>query len=115
MRIIDWSSDVCSSDLLPGAASDPSPSPRERSEAVIYSALLMEPLDVCTCQRSIHHALSTSGRMSLAVTLSRAQEGIAAPQVMVEVHISGGFPCTNIVDRKSVGEEKRVTVVVEYG
>ncbi|HUW53727.1 MAG TPA: YifB family Mg chelatase-like AAA ATPase [Rhodanobacter sp.] len=35
--------------------------------------------------------------MSLAVTLSRAQEGIAAPQVMVEVHLSGGLPCTNIV------------------
>jgi magnesium chelatase family protein len=35
--------------------------------------------------------------MSLAVTLSRAQEGISAPQVMVEVHISGGLPCTNIV------------------
>jgi magnesium chelatase family protein len=35
--------------------------------------------------------------MSLAVTLSRAQEGIAAPQVMVEVYLSGGLPCTNIV------------------
>jgi magnesium chelatase family protein len=35
--------------------------------------------------------------MSLAVTLSRAQEGIAAPQVMVEVHLSGGLPVTNIV------------------
>ena len=35
--------------------------------------------------------------MSLAVTLSRAQEGIAAPQVMVEVHLSGGLPSTNIV------------------
>jgi magnesium chelatase family protein len=35
--------------------------------------------------------------MSLAVTLSRAQEGIAAPQVMVEVHLSGGLPATNIV------------------
>jgi magnesium chelatase family protein len=36
-------------------------------------------------------------RMSLAVTLSRAQEGVAAPQVMVEVHLSGGLPSTNIV------------------
>lgn len=35
--------------------------------------------------------------MSLAVTLSRAQEGIAAPQVMVEVHLSGGLPSTSIV------------------
>ncbi len=35
--------------------------------------------------------------MSLAVTLSRAQEGVAAPQVMVEVHLSGGLPGTNIV------------------
>ncbi|HTC27358.1 magnesium chelatase domain-containing protein, partial [Dyella sp.] len=35
--------------------------------------------------------------MSLAVTLSRAQEGVAAPQVMVEVHLSGGLPSTNIV------------------
>ena len=35
--------------------------------------------------------------MSLAVTLSRAQEGISAPQVMVEVYLSGGLPCTNIV------------------
>lgn len=35
--------------------------------------------------------------MSLAVTLSRAQEGIAAPQVMVEVHLSGGLPATHIV------------------
>ena len=35
--------------------------------------------------------------MRLAVTLSRGQEGIAAPQVMVEVHLSGGLPCTNIV------------------
>lgn len=35
--------------------------------------------------------------MNLAVTLSRAQEGIAAPQVMAEVHLSGGLPSTNIV------------------
>jgi magnesium chelatase family protein len=35
--------------------------------------------------------------VSLAVTLSRAQEGISAPQVMVEVHLSGGLPSTNIV------------------
>jgi len=35
--------------------------------------------------------------MSLAVTLSRAQQGVAAPQVMVEVHLSGGLPGTNIV------------------
>ena len=35
--------------------------------------------------------------MSLAITLSRAQEGIAAPQVIVEVHLSGGLPSTNIV------------------
>lgn len=35
--------------------------------------------------------------MSLAVTLSRAQEGISAPQVMVEVHLSGGLPATSIV------------------
>jgi magnesium chelatase family protein len=35
--------------------------------------------------------------MSLAVTLSRAQEGVAAPQVMVEVHLSGGLPSTSIV------------------
>lgn len=35
--------------------------------------------------------------MSLAVTLTRAQEGVTAPQVMVEVHLSGGLPSTNIV------------------
>jgi magnesium chelatase family protein len=35
--------------------------------------------------------------VSLAVTLSRAQEGVAAPQVMVEVHLSGGLPGTHIV------------------
>ena len=35
--------------------------------------------------------------MSLAVTLSRAQEGVAAPQVMVEVHLSSGLPGTHIV------------------
>jgi magnesium chelatase family protein len=35
--------------------------------------------------------------MSLAVTLSRAQAGVAAPQVMVEVHLSGGLPATHIV------------------
>lgn len=35
--------------------------------------------------------------MSLAVTLSRAQQGITAPQVMVEVHLSGGLPGTAIV------------------
>jgi magnesium chelatase family protein len=35
--------------------------------------------------------------MSLAVILSRAQEGVQAPQVMVEVHLSGGLPGTNIV------------------
>lgn len=35
--------------------------------------------------------------MSLAVTLSRAQEGIRAPAVMVEVHLSGGLPGTAIV------------------
>jgi magnesium chelatase family protein len=35
--------------------------------------------------------------MSLAVTLSRAQEGVSAPQVMVEVHLSSGLPSTSIV------------------
>ena len=42
------------------------------------------------------HARSTQP-MSLAVTLSRAQEGVAAPQVMVEVNLAGGLPGTNIV------------------
>ncbi|MBB3226356.1 magnesium chelatase family protein [Luteibacter sp. Sphag1AF] len=35
--------------------------------------------------------------MSLAVTLSRAQQGVSAPQVVVEVHLSGGLPSTSIV------------------
>ncbi len=35
--------------------------------------------------------------MSLAVTLCRAQEGVQAPQVMVEVYLSGGLPGTSIV------------------
>ena len=35
--------------------------------------------------------------MSLAVVHSRAQEGIAAPAVTVEVHLSGGLPGTSIV------------------
>ena len=35
--------------------------------------------------------------VSLAVTLTRAQEGVSAPQVMVEVHLSGGLPGTHIV------------------
>ena len=35
--------------------------------------------------------------MSLAVTLSRAREGVSAPQVVVEVHLSGGLPGTSIV------------------
>ncbi len=35
--------------------------------------------------------------MSLAVTLSRAQSGVSAPQVVVEVHLSGGLPGTAIV------------------
>ncbi len=35
--------------------------------------------------------------MSLAVVHSRAQDGVAAPAVMVEVHLSGGLPGTSIV------------------
>lgn len=35
--------------------------------------------------------------MSLAVALTRAQEGVAAPLVTVEVHLSGGLPSTSIV------------------
>lgn len=35
--------------------------------------------------------------MSLAVVHSRAQEGVAAPAVTVEVHLSGGLPGTSIV------------------
>lgn len=35
--------------------------------------------------------------MSLAVALTRAQEGVAAPLVTVEVHLSGGLPQTSIV------------------
>ena len=35
--------------------------------------------------------------MSLAVTLTRAQQGVSAPQVLVEVHLSGGLPGTSIV------------------
>ncbi|HEY7872359.1 MAG TPA: YifB family Mg chelatase-like AAA ATPase [Rudaea sp.] len=35
--------------------------------------------------------------MSLAIVHSRAQEGVSAPAVTVEVHLSGGLPGTNIV------------------
>jgi magnesium chelatase family protein len=56
----------------------------------------MESPDGPVLQRLPRH-LRILRRMSLAVTLSRAQEGVAAPQVMVEVHLSGGLPSTNIV------------------
>ena len=35
--------------------------------------------------------------MSLAVVYSRAQEGVSAPLVICEVHLSGGLPSTSIV------------------
>ncbi|MDN5924536.1 MAG: ATP-dependent protease, partial [Xanthomonadales bacterium] len=35
--------------------------------------------------------------MSLAVALSRAQQGVSAPQVTVEVNLSGGLPRTSII------------------
>jgi len=35
--------------------------------------------------------------MSLAIVYSRAQDGVAAPSVTVEVHLSGGLPGTSIV------------------
>ncbi len=35
--------------------------------------------------------------MSLAVALTRASEGVTAPLVTVEVHLSGGLPATSIV------------------
>jgi magnesium chelatase family protein len=35
--------------------------------------------------------------MSLAIVHSRAQEGVSAPAVTVEVHLSGGLPGTSIV------------------
>ena len=35
--------------------------------------------------------------MSLAVVYSRAQEGVNAPLVICEVHLSGGLPGTSIV------------------
>ena len=35
--------------------------------------------------------------MSLAIVYSRAQEGVSAPSVTVEVHLSGGLPGTSIV------------------
>ncbi|HEX7368977.1 MAG TPA: YifB family Mg chelatase-like AAA ATPase [Rhodanobacteraceae bacterium] len=35
--------------------------------------------------------------MSLAIALTRASEGVAAPLVTVEVHLSGGLPGTSIV------------------
>ena len=35
--------------------------------------------------------------MSLAIVHSRAQDGVAAPPVTVEVHLSGGLPGTSIV------------------
>jgi len=35
--------------------------------------------------------------MTLAIVLSRAQLGVVAPLVTVEVHLSGGLPATSIV------------------
>jgi len=35
--------------------------------------------------------------MNLAIVHSRAQDGVAAPPVSVEVHLSGGLPGTSIV------------------
>lgn len=56
----------------------------------------MESHDAVICLRLLRAPAITHG-MSLAVTFSRAQEGIAAPQVIVEVHLSGGLPSTSIV------------------
>ena len=35
--------------------------------------------------------------MSIAIVHSRAQQGISAPPVTVEVHLSNGLPCLSIV------------------
>src|SRR5436190_16724292 len=35
--------------------------------------------------------------MSLAIAISRAQVGVSAPEVRVEVHLAGGMPLTTIV------------------
>ena len=72
----------------------------------------MESLDVCAYQRLLHGS-AAFGRMSLAVTLSRAQEGIAAPQVVVEVHLSGGLPATNIVGLPEAAVRDRVRVAIQ--
>lgn len=42
-------------------------------------------------------ANSAGSAMSLAVVYSRAQEGVVAPLVTCEVHLSGGLPAISIV------------------
>ena len=55
--------------------------------------------------------------MSLAIVHSRAQDGIAAPAVSVEVHLSGGLPGTSIVGlpEAAVKESRdRVRVAIQH-
>ena len=61
--------------------------------------------------------------MSLAIVHSRAQDGVSAPAVTVEVHLSGGLPGTSIVglpetavkearDRVRVAIQRRFTTTL---
>src|SRR3546814_14757451 len=110
MRISDWSSDVCSSDLGRLEATRDRPSPPAR-------ALMPDPRRPCAISQQSSPRLRSGGRARLRGVMSMAQFQILCPHSEAEwrpITIEFIF-APNGEDRKSVGKGKSVSVRVDLG
>src|SRR3546814_15045370 len=114
MRISDWSSDVCSSDLTRSRSSrcrcrsrtrrrKPEPGPARRSRWAIAPASLL------LCPRRSHRLLHLAEQPDPAVLAARHAVEVVEKGTLLRV----GQPCP--ADRKSVVGGKRVEVRVNQG
>src|SRR3546814_18921174 len=114
MRISDWSSDVCSSDLVGGAdrlgcGGQRETSKRKRKQGTYHSArsfLIRSPKGWRSSSSSAASTVAPNGCGSAA---SRAS---AARTVAAQIASRSGI-IARAVDRKSVGSGKRVSVGVD--
>src|SRR3546814_20492444 len=120
MRISDWSSDVCSSDLptLQAAFAAPAPWIFGAVEIVLpdYNLRLLDGASEPTINGNLYKGEDATFGTLAAISNLSDEIGEEAPEVSIELYPPNASAMATLCkDRKSVVEGKRVSVSVELG
>src|SRR3546814_11546759 len=112
MRISDWSSDVCSSDLLPLIVEVETLAQLEEALAEGCERILIDDFDAETRREAVRIAAGEPFNRAIPLEVSG---GVDLPGLRAIAE--DGVDCISIgaLDRQSVGEGKRVAGRVEIG